>query len=47
MPALRLHLFKVCGVALAAATFLGGIGSLSVATAQEAAEQTAEEDDVF
>jgi hypothetical protein len=47
MPALRLHLFRICGVALAAATFLGGSGILTVATAQEGAEQTAEEDEVI
>ena len=47
MPALRMHLFRICGFAIAAATFLVGSGSLTVATAQEGAEQFAEEDEVI
>ena len=42
-----MHLFRICGFAIAAATFLVGSGSLTVATAQEGAEQFAEEDEVI
>jgi len=47
MSALRMHLFRSCGFVIAAAAFLGGAGSLSIATAQEGAEQTADEDEVI
>ena len=47
MQALRMHLFRICGFAIAAATFLGVIGSLTVATAQEGTEQIAAQDEVI
>jgi hypothetical protein len=47
MPALRRHLFRICGFAIAAAMSLGGSGILTVAAAQESAEQTADEDEVI
>ncbi len=47
MPASLMHLFRVCGCAIAAATLFGGSGGLTVAAAQEGAEQIAEEDEVI
>ena len=47
MPALRSHFFRICGFSIAVATYLCGGVSLNVAIAQEAAEQTAEEEDVI
>jgi hypothetical protein len=47
MPALRMHLFRICGFAIAAATFLGGSGSLTVAAAQESVDPVAEDDEVI
>lgn len=44
MQAPRIHLFRMCSFVIAAAIFLG---DLTNATAQEGAEQIAEEDDVI
>ena len=47
MLALRMHLFKFCGFVIAAVAFLVAGGSLTIATAQEGIEQTADEDEVI
>ena len=47
MSASRMHRCRTYGFAIAAATLFGGSGIFAVATAQESAEQTGEEDDVI